>query len=44
MSAAVRTCSSCAVPLERGYVPEATVGGFYVSVWHPGDATTGKQS
>lgn len=33
------TCLRCHGAMELGFVPEATLGGFFVSVWHPGDAT-----
>lgn len=38
------TCVSCQAEMQLGFVPEATLGGFFVSVWHPGDATTEKKS
>lgn len=36
---ATPTCSACGTEMQIGFVPEATLGGFFVSVWHPGDAT-----
>lgn len=30
--------------MEQGFIPESTAGGFFVTVWHPGDATTEKKS
>jgi hypothetical protein len=30
--------------MQLGFVPEAAPGGFYVSVWQPGEATTEKQN
>jgi hypothetical protein len=30
--------------MELGFIPAATAGGFFVTVWHPGDATIEKKS
>lgn len=38
------TCPICRIAMEPGFVPEASPGGFFVSVWHPGDPTTAKKS
>lgn len=38
------TCLKCNVELEPGFVPEATAGGFFATVWHPGEASQEKMT
>ena len=37
-------CVTCRTPMDGGFIPEATAGGIFVTVWHPGDPTKQKQS
>src|SRR5215468_7737120 len=41
---ATPTCSSCRTEMQIGFVPEAAPGGFYASVWFPGEASKDKKT
>ena len=38
------TCSTCRTEMQIGFVPEAAAGGFYASVWFPGEASKDKKT